>query len=272
MVDLILEEVYEPNRKEMIVAVLNSGPVLHNSRYYSILDYELSWIKSIISRYEIDVSTLSDQIYSFAIKSKASSSTYGLIQYFYSQGLRMKNTVKDEHDNPFMLLLFEDGYRREEQQAIECMELLLAAGGKLDDLPIFDRLISGGASLNFFQFLAKNGANPNVVGSYQRFPPLLNLISAASYTEKGVTVVRWLLECGADPTLFFPSNSGHYQNCHMSALRMAYHKYAVATNCPRILDTITSTLAEYGITKETEKPDPDGLTFDQWLEIVRSRI
>jgi len=268
LIDLILEEVYEPNRKEMISAVLNSRQGYRDYQNYSILDYKLSWIKSMIDKYQIDVSMLSDQVFCSAARSNSSSTPYELIQYFCSQGLRMRNGQLAENYNhlndPFMSVLRKYGIK-EEQEAMECMELLVGAGGELSQLPLFDTFMYDGFSFEVYQFLTKHGANVNLVGHLE-FPPLLNLISAASYTENSLKKMGWLLKCGADPTLFFRSNNSYHQNCNMSALRLTYHR--LARGDPDLFDGITMLLAEYGVTRETEKPDPDGLTFDQWLEIA----
>jgi len=271
LIDLILDEVYEPNKKEMIEAVLNCRPVYSDHHFCSILDYDLSWIKSIISKYQIDMTTLSENIFCYAVKAN-SSSTYELIQYCYSQGLRIRNIRKEERplaDDPFLSLLYKNGVQRKEQEVMECMELLLTAGGELSYLPLFDRVVINSFSIKLYQFLAKNGADMNLAG-FSNFPPLMNMISGANYARDSLTKARWLLECGADPTLFFRSNNLYYQNCHLSALRLAYHRFVLENHFPQILDPIIKLLAEYGVTKETEKPDPDGLTFDQWFEIAKT--
>jgi len=276
MIDLILEEVYEPNRKEMLVSILGSRPAYHNECYHSIFDYKLPWIQSIIEEYQIEISSISEHAFTCAVISKSSSKPFELIQYLYSRGLRMKPVVDQENqyyysiNDPFLSLL-EPHRSTEELEIIQCMELLLDAGGSVSHLPVFDYLTSDRFTFKMFQFLSNHGADPNKISSRtwsSNIPPLLIVISNFSYSEGNYEKVRWFIECGADPTLFFFSHDQYYHNTYMSALRIAYHRYEIMSPNSEILDTITQLLAEYGVTKETEKPDPDGLTFDQWFEVA----
>lgn len=117
----------------MIAAAFNSRLVNYRDRFCSIWDYKLCWIKSIISKYQIDVSTLSEEIFCYVVKANSSSTPYELVHYLYSQGLRIRNVRKgegcDTSDESFMTVLNKYGIWGE-QEAMKCMGLLLAAGGE----------------------------------------------------------------------------------------------------------------------------------------------
>ena len=179
-----------------------------------------------------------------------------------------KGTYSFSPNDPFWSLLGVYGVS-EEQEMIQCMEVLLDAGGSVSRLSLFEQIIHYGYSLEVYQFLAKHGADPNTTG-LPNYSPLLGVISHLSYLEEGFEKVRRLLECGADPTRFYLIDDPYYQNTYMSALRMAYHTFVIVQD-EDTYNTITRVLAEYGVTKETEKPDPHGLTFDQWCQGVRQR-
>lgn len=272
VIDILLERLYEPNRSQLLAQLMNTAfhdPV--TTQYSrSLLSYDWTWVRSALEKYRVDVSRIPFASYETAAVT-APAHCLDIYRYLVSMGVKpnidsSSGAVSPDHessfDTAFMALMgrYSDQSMSEEH-VMQCIDILLQLGGQLTDVPVFSvGLYKPTYSERMCHFLVDRGANVDHPLPLRGCSFLLHVLDRRIY-GRDFQIVRWLLDCGADPHRYWKAPMNY--SYHLNALRMVHSRHSDNGHSFKVL---LDMLAEYGVTRETQQPDPDGLTFDEWLE------